>query len=127
LTWTAPGDDWKTGTASKYDIRYSTDPITEGTWDQATQCDGEPIPQPAGSGESFTVTGLGHGAHYFAVKTADEVPNWSGLSNVVELLPIGGMTFSGASGRSVMPWAALAALVCVALAGGTLTLRRRTG
>ena len=83
LTWTAPGDDGNTGTASEYDIRYSTSPITEANWDAATRCIGEPAPQPAGSSETFTVTSLSRGTtYYFALKTADEVPNWPQLSNV---------------------------------------------
>ena len=85
LSWTAPGDDWNTGTASEYDIRYSTQPITEANWDEAIQCEAEPAPQPAGSSEVFTVTGLAPGAtYYFALKTADEIPNWSGLSNIAQ-------------------------------------------
>jgi len=84
LNWTAPGDDGTTGTASEYDIRYSTSPITESNWSSATQVSGEPNPQTAGSSENFTVTGLSPSTmYYFAIKTADEVPNWSGLSSVV--------------------------------------------
>jgi hypothetical protein len=83
LTWTAPGDDSSSGTASQYDIRYSTVPISDGNWASATQVSGEPAPLPAGQQQSFTVTGLQPGrTYYFAMKTADEVPNWSGLSNV---------------------------------------------
>lgn len=83
LTWTAPGDDGNTGTASQYDIRYSTSTITEANWNSATQCNGEPTPKVATSSESFTVTGLSSNTtYYFAIKTSDEVPNWSGLSNV---------------------------------------------
>jgi hypothetical protein len=83
LTWTAPGDDANSGTASQYDIRYSLSPITVASWDAATQVAGEPSPQAASTSESFTVTGLNSDMqYYFAIKTADEVPNWSGLSNV---------------------------------------------
>ena len=83
LAWTAPGDDSTVGTASQYDIRYSTSPITEANWGSASLVSGEPAPQPAGSSESFTVTGLiPSTTYYFALKTADEVPNWSGLSNI---------------------------------------------
>lgn len=83
LTWTAPGDDGNSGTASQYDIRYSTSNITESNWGSATQCTGEPTPKTAGSSESFVVTGLNSNTkYYFAIKTADEVLNWSGLSNV---------------------------------------------
>jgi uncharacterized protein (TIGR02145 family) len=83
LTWTAPGDDGDSGTASQYDIRYSTSNITPSDWNSATQCGDEPTPKVAGSSESYTVTGLTPDTkYYFAMKTADEVPNWSGLSNV---------------------------------------------
>ncbi len=83
LTWTAPGDDGSSGTASVYDIRCSTSPITDANWETAVQVDGEPSPQTAGSDESFTVGGLNPDTtYYFAIKAADEVPNWSGLSNV---------------------------------------------
>jgi len=83
LTWTAPGDDGTTGTANLYDIRYSTSTITDVNWDSATQCTDEPAPQPAGSSETFTVTGLdANTTYYFALKTSDEVPNESPLSNV---------------------------------------------
>ncbi len=84
LSWTAPGDDAATGTAAEYDIRYSISLINNQNWDLASQLDGEPKPQAAGSSESFTVSDLEPGiTYYFAIKTADEVPNWSGLSNVV--------------------------------------------
>src|SRR3989344_120626 len=58
LTWTAPGDDGSTRTATTYDIRHSTSIITSGNFSSATQVSGEPTPSVAGSGESMTVTGL---------------------------------------------------------------------
>jgi len=83
LTWTAPGDDGNSDTASEYDIRYSSSTITETNWDSVTRCSGEPTPKPAGNSESFVVTGLNpNTTYYFAIKTADEVPNWSIISNV---------------------------------------------
>ena len=83
LSWTAPGDDGATGTATSYDVRYSTSTITEGNWASATQATGEPAPQVAGSSESFTVTGLSPSTTYFfAIKTSDEIPNESAISNV---------------------------------------------
>jgi hypothetical protein len=82
LTWTAPGDDGNEGTASLYDIRYSTSSITDENWNYATFCNSEPPPAPVNSGESFTVTGLSPTTYYyFALKTADEALNWSALSN----------------------------------------------
>jgi Tol biopolymer transport system component len=84
LTWTAPGDDGMVGTATEYDIRYSTSVITDANFDAADQAPSPPVPSLAGSGETFTVTGLAEQTtYYFALKAADEVPNWSGLSNVV--------------------------------------------
>jgi hypothetical protein len=84
LTWLAPGDDSTSGTATTYDIRYSTSAITQANWNSATQANNEPAPRVAGTQESFVVTGLLSGTtYYFAIKTADEVPNWSGLSNVI--------------------------------------------
>ena len=83
LTWTAPGDDGSTGTATSYDIRYSTSTINDGNWASATQVSGEPTPATAGTAQNMTVSGLSADTtYYFAIKTADEVPNWSGLSNV---------------------------------------------
>lgn len=84
LTWTAPGDDGTTGTANSYDIRYSTSSITETNWAQTTQVSGEPIPQLAGNTETYTLVGLTPDTTYFtAIKTSDEIPNTSGLSNVI--------------------------------------------
>jgi chitodextrinase len=83
LSWTAPGDDAAAGTALTYDIRYSTATITSGNWAAATQVTGEPTPTVAGSTQAMVVTGLTAGTlYYFAMKTLDEVPNTSGLSNV---------------------------------------------
>jgi hypothetical protein len=83
LSWIAPGDDGATGTATAYDIRYRLGAaITAAFWASATQVAGEPLPKVAGSSETFTVTGLNPGTtYYFAIKTADEVPNWSPISN----------------------------------------------
>jgi len=83
LSWTAPGDDGNSGTASSYDIRYSTVSIDDSNWGSATQISGEPNPSSAGSSESMTISGLSSSTtYYFAIKTSDEVPNISGLSNV---------------------------------------------
>jgi hypothetical protein len=85
LTWTAPNDDSRCP-AMQYDIRYLSeapggDPGS--WWDQATQCEQEPIPKPAGQLETYTVTGLSSGQlYYFALKSADGVPNESEISNI---------------------------------------------
>lgn len=82
LNWTAPGDDGTNGTASQYIVRYNTVPITENNWGASANASNEPSPNPAGSSETMTVSGLTPGqTYYFAIKTQDEVPNTSGLSN----------------------------------------------
>lgn len=85
LRWTTPGDDSLTGTASQFDIRYSTAQITAANFASATRwTTGVPAPGTPGSQQSVTVSGLSAATTYwFAIKTADEVPNWSGLSNVI--------------------------------------------
>ena len=83
LSWTAPGDDGTKGTASGYDIRYSTSLITDQNWNSAIEVEGEPSPKPYGRIETINVVGLAAGTNYFfALKTVDDVPNWSGISNV---------------------------------------------
>ncbi|MEK0312723.1 fibronectin type III domain-containing protein [Cohnella sp. 56] len=87
LSWTAPGDDGNERTATQYDIRYSTSPITASNWSSATQAIGEPTPQVAGTTQSFTVLGLTTGAtYYFAMKTRDNAGNESDLSNTVQTM-----------------------------------------
>ena len=84
LIWTAPGDDSLTGTATRYDIRYSLFPITEENFNFCNGPSGLPRPAAAGTTQQFTIYGLFPGLrYYFALKTADERLNWSRLSNVV--------------------------------------------
>jgi formylglycine-generating enzyme required for sulfatase activity len=82
LSWIAPGDDATAGVASAYIVRYNTTTITESNWATSHNVSGEPAPGPAGSVESMTVSGLTPGRrYYFAIKTQDEAPNTSGISN----------------------------------------------
>jgi hypothetical protein len=83
LRWTAPGDDGSTGTASSYDIRYSTSAITNANWATATQAAGEPAPAAAGTVQTFTLTGLsGSQIYYVAIRATDDRSNVAALSNV---------------------------------------------
>lgn len=87
LTWTAPGDDGMAGQAAAYELRYSQGAVagadTLSWWSAATAVAGMPAPGPSGSRESFLVDGLAPDAtYYFVLRTADEVPNVSGFSNV---------------------------------------------
>jgi hypothetical protein len=83
LIWSRVGDDGSTGTAaSYYDIRYNTVEVNSGNWDTAIQVVGEPVPSAPPGSDSMTVTGLtGGDTFFFAMKTADEVPNISAISN----------------------------------------------
>jgi chitodextrinase len=84
LRWTAVGDDSLTGTATSYDIRYATFPITAANFGTATSWSGVKLPASPGTIENLTVTGLAPSTQYwFAVKTLDEVPNISAISNVI--------------------------------------------
>ena len=86
LHWTSPGDDSSTGTATEYDIRYSTSIIDEACWQTASLAACAVAPREACCAETLVVGGLLQGTwYYFALKTADEVPNWSYLSNVDSL------------------------------------------
>jgi hypothetical protein len=86
LSWTTPGDDGLQGTAQQFDLRYSLTPITNSNFDAATRWSSTPTPTAAGTRQTVTVTGLqGTTTYYFAIKTADEVPNWAPISNVISV------------------------------------------
>lgn len=85
LTWTAPGDDDSTGTAARYDLRYSTEPFPAGghwpTWFPTV----DTLPAPASAGTTQTVTIprlLPDTRYYFGLRARDEAGNWSLRSNV---------------------------------------------
>ena len=89
LYWTAPGDNGNIGQAFLYDIRYSTRPVGNDTgiwWLSAAAISGQPRPSPAGHIDSCRITGLvGGQIYYFAMRTADEVFNWSEISNITRI------------------------------------------
>jgi hypothetical protein len=81
LSWTAPGDDGNSGTASAYIVKYWSWPIVESEWIYATDVDNEPTPSPDGSTEAMTVNLKPRRRYYFAVKAQDEAGNLSDISN----------------------------------------------
>src|SRR5262249_2177925 len=85
LTFTSSGDDGLVGTADFYDVRYSAAPIvTEADFASASRWTRQPSPQPPGSAEIATVSGLDFGTtYYFGVRLVDGGGNASLLSNVV--------------------------------------------
>jgi hypothetical protein len=92
LTWTAPGDDANRGRATRYDLRYSAIPIgtdTANWWNFALSVDQIPLPSWAGRIDSCVIYDLPIDRfHYFAVKTADDVFNWSKISNIGKRSPV---------------------------------------
>jgi len=118
LTWTAPGDDGTTGRATTYDIRYRTAAIsgtdTTSWWNAATQVSGEPAPGNAGANDSMRVRGLSPlTTYYFMIRVADEIPNWSGYSNVA---------IKSTTGDATAP-AAVADLTVTGTTGTSITVR----
>ena len=82
LQWNNPGDSFNTGMASGFDIRYSTQPITEGNFQQARQW---PFNQQANfnfyATTNIRVMGLLPSTqYYFAVRAYDEVNNFGPIA-----------------------------------------------
>ena len=82
LRWKAPGDDGRTGTAQRYDLRYDTTRIETATdFAEATPVGAPPLPAPAGAPETAVVgppDGLETGrSYYFALVAEDEAGNRS--------------------------------------------------
>ncbi|MEQ1833799.1 MAG: CehA/McbA family metallohydrolase [Candidatus Eisenbacteria bacterium] len=95
LTWTAPGDDDVTGTATNYVIKVSHSPIaTVGDFNAAADLDHwilEPAPHASATPETLFVFGLDpDSTWHFALQTQDEVPNNSAISNDSGTLPLAG-------------------------------------
>lgn len=84
ITWTSPGDNGMSGTATLYDIRYSMISISPNNWNNCNQVTNEPSPKLSGNSESFIISELDPDTwYYIAMMTADEASNWSELSNVI--------------------------------------------
>lgn len=85
LTWTATGDDGDEGRASRYELRYSTEPALEPDWleTQTGPYWGMPVPRAAGEAETlrFPVSQQAS-TYYFVLRAGDEVPNWAAFSRV---------------------------------------------
>ena len=118
LGWTAPGDDGNVGTAAVYDMRYSTSPINAANFDSLPTFTGEPAPLPAGMHQSMTINGLLPATHhYFAIRTADDAPQWSAISNVAEA------TTGSGSSNDITPPAAITNLAVTNASVNSLTAR----
>ena len=86
LTFTAPGDDSTAGTAARYEVRRSPEPITETTWQSGDPLTVNVFPRPGGSPESLRLVNLeaGSTAHY-ALRAVDDGGKVGGVSNSVEV------------------------------------------
>jgi hypothetical protein len=85
LTWTDPGDDCATGTATSFEIRISSSPITEANYYSATVL---VTGEPAGAGctsdcnAPYSATLLAcNTTYYFVITFTDEAGNRSPVSN----------------------------------------------
>jgi len=95
LSWTAPGNDGDIGSASGYEIRYST--VSPFSWSSASVWkSNRPVSGPCGTLETETVTGLFGGVtYYFSLKAYDLKPNYSAappavpVAATVDLVPPG--------------------------------------
>ena len=110
LEFTAPGDDPGEGSADHYDIRYSSEPITESIFNTLATVP-SPVPTAAGVTEYVDVEGLlPESLYYFALMAVDEAGNTSPMSNVASASTL------------VIPPGAVSDLIVEGTAPGEVTL-----
>jgi len=86
LSWTAPADDGASGRAATYELRRSSQPITDANFLSATVVPISLVPKAAGASEQFPVLGLTPGTgYYFAIRALDDALSASAVSNNVLL------------------------------------------
>ncbi len=74
LSFTAVGDDWKSGTASSYQVFASSRSITQSNINSADEIIVSAIPQPSGSHEVISVPHT-NGVKHYAVRAIDHAGN----------------------------------------------------
>lgn len=84
LSWVAPGDDGREGTADQYLLRYrSKGPITtREQFNNATPVSDLPDPKSAGTLQRTTLSAKQDSSYYFALVTIDKVGNASPLASI---------------------------------------------
>ena len=86
LTLTAPGDDGASGRAASYELRRSSQPITDANFTTGTVVPISQPPKAAGASEQFVVSGLTPGTpYYFAIRALDDAASASSVSNNVSV------------------------------------------
>jgi hypothetical protein len=94
VRWTAPGDDHEVGTAARYELRWSTQPITADNFAAATLV-ATAAPRPTGSAETATFTVAPSSTVYVAMIAIDDNANAAPLSNVASTTtPAGTVVFA---------------------------------
>lgn len=84
LRWTAPGDDGLSGRVTSYEVHMATFAINGSNVFNAPILADPPLPLFAGATQSMVVRGLSRDTTYwFAVRSVDDVGNWSPISNVL--------------------------------------------
>ena len=115
LTWTAPGDDGRSGTAHHYKVRYSNQPVSDQTWDQAEVYSQTWTPVTGGLGEYRIISGFNPGQTcHLAIKTVDEAGNISTISNSTQVV-------AGSGGRQEYTAGGLTILADSIVSGGGST------
>jgi hypothetical protein len=74
LSFTAVGDDWKSGTAASYQVFASSKPITQSNSNSAKVIVVSATPQPSGSHEMISVPHM-KGVKHYAVRAIDHAGN----------------------------------------------------
>lgn len=102
LTWTAPSDDGATGRAALYDLRRSSQAITDANVTAATAVTVSQAPAAAGTTERFVVSGLVPGTqYYFAIRAFDDAALASAVSNNVVVTTLSADTIAPAPVRDL--------------------------
>lgn len=85
LRWNASGNNFGSGKAAAYDLRYSKkDIVSVSDFNEATRVAGVSLPKNANEGEEIIVSGLEkNSAYYIALQVVDDSSNKSPVSNVV--------------------------------------------
>jgi hypothetical protein len=88
LIFTSTGDDYNVGTATSFEVRYSTLPIRDDEdWNAATVITPDQQPKPSGEPDTVQVSvAIEDGLYFFAMRAVDELGNWSGRSNTAMAL-----------------------------------------
>lgn len=95
VSFVAPGDDGRCGSAQSYEVRYADSPVTDATWSSASVYGGAlPSPSAAGSTESLNLPRALEGK-WVAVRAVDDAGNRTRVSPSVQLTALPLVTVSG--------------------------------